>query len=116
MKKIAIIGSTAYEKKMVAYKERLEESGQQYEVRLPALDHMPDLNELDICSHNREMIEWAEEVHLIWDGRSIGTLFDLGMAFALRKPLVIQDINPKMFLNFLNQYEIDSLVRSEKNG
>jgi hypothetical protein len=99
--KIAIIGSTAYEWRMAEHKTRLKGWG--HEVRIPALDHLPG-NELDIISYNREMIEWADEVHLIWDGRSMGSIFDLGMVFALRKKLVIVYINPKKFLNFVEQY------------
>lgn len=100
--KIAIIGSTAYEQRMQGHKFHLEHD-QGHEVRIPALDHLSG-NELDIISYNREMIEWADEVHMIWDGRSMGTIFDLGMTFALRKKLVIVYINPKKFLNFVEQY------------
>lgn len=99
--KIGIIGSTAYEWKMVEHKYQLSRKG--HEVKIPALDHLEG-SELDIISYNREMIEWAEEVHLIWDGRSIGTIFDLGMVFALQKRLIVIYINPKKFLNFIDQY------------
>ncbi len=99
--KIAIIGSTAYEHKMAEHKFRL--LGRGHEVRIAALDHL-DGTELGIFTYNREMIEWADEVHLIWDGRSIGSVFDLGITFALRKKLVIVYINPKKFLNFVEQY------------
>lgn len=52
-----------------------------------------DTNQLDgtglrICKDNRSAIEAADEVHIIWDGKSTGSLFDLGMAFALRKKIV----------------------------
>jgi len=100
--RIAIIGSTAYEERMKGHKFHLEyDYG--HEVKIPALDHMEG-TELDIITYNREMIEWADEIHMIWDGRSIGTVFDLGMVFALRKKLVVVYINPKKFLNFVEQY------------
>ena len=40
---------------------------------------------LNICEAHRTAIEEADCVHFIWDGASQGCLFDLGMAFALRK-------------------------------
>jgi nucleoside 2-deoxyribosyltransferase len=42
---------------------------------------------LRICMDNRAAIEAADAVHVVWDGVSQGCLFDLGMAFALGKPL-----------------------------
>jgi hypothetical protein len=77
--------------------------GKGHEVKIPALDYLEG-TELDIITYNREMIEWADEIHIIWDGRSIGTIFDLGMTFALRKRLIVVYINPKKFLNFVDQY------------
>ena len=43
---------------------------------------------LQICSDNRAAISKADAVHVIWDGKSQGVLFDLGMAFALGKRVV----------------------------
>lgn len=43
---------------------------------------------LRICQTNRDAIAEADEVHIAWDGLSKGCLFDLGMAFALGKPVV----------------------------
>lgn len=40
---------------------------------------------LSICRQNLEAIQRADAVHVIWDGKSQGCLFDLGMAFALGK-------------------------------
>lgn len=42
---------------------------------------------LQICHDNLLAIEAADVIHVIWDGKSQGCLFDLGMAFALRKPV-----------------------------
>ena len=44
---------------------------------------------LGICVENREAIREADTVHVIWDGKSTGVLFDLGMAFALDKTVEI---------------------------
>jgi nucleoside 2-deoxyribosyltransferase len=40
-----------------------------------------------IFKDNRKAIEEADAVYVIWDGKSQGVLFDLGIAFALRKPI-----------------------------
>lgn len=42
-----------------------------------------------ICKQNLAAIQAADLVAVIWDGQSQGVLFDLGMAFALGKPLKI---------------------------
>lgn len=41
------------------------------------------------CFENRAAIEEADIVYIFWTGDSEGGIFDLGMAFALRKPLVV---------------------------
>jgi len=67
---------------------------------------------LRICADNRLAIEGADFVSLIWDPQSQGSLFDLGMAFALRKPIYLvnrRDIRPtekKSFTNFLLSIDI----------
>jgi nucleoside 2-deoxyribosyltransferase len=45
-----------------------------------------------ICEENTRAIRQADEVHIFWDTTSSGTLFDLGVAFALNKPLKIVNI------------------------
>ena len=44
-----------------------------------------------ICKDNRTAIENADAIIFMWDGKSTGCLFDLGIAFALRKPIIIPD-------------------------
>ena len=64
----------------------LESQGHQ--VHYPPRDtNQSDTSGLQICSDNRKAIEEAEAVYVIWDGKSQGVLFDLGIAFALRKPV-----------------------------
>ena len=101
--KIFVIGSTQYVSRMLDYKNQMEDEG--HEVRLPCLDDNPGMNELDILSFNRKNIEWADEVHMIWDRRSTGTVFDFGMVFALRKPFRIAYLEQKTFENAMRQYE-----------
>lgn len=61
------------------------------DVHLPFLhtDQDVELGGMMQCMQNRKAIEEADEVHVMWTGKSQGGLFDLGMAFALRKPLKI---------------------------
>ena len=81
---ITIIGTTSYKNKMLAHKRDLEGNGDT--VLIPAFDDKPELDDLGVCQYNRELIEKADEVHMFWDQRSVGTIFDFGMVFALRKP------------------------------
>ena len=46
----------------------------------------------DICTQNKEAIKSADKVHVVWDEKSQGCLFDLGMAFAMDKQIVVEDI------------------------
>lgn len=69
------------------YVATLELSGAQ--VHWPARDtNQSDDTGLRICRDNLAAIAAADEVHMIWDGKSQGCLFDLGMAFALDKKVV----------------------------
>lgn len=45
-----------------------------------------------ICQDNKTAIVKSDEVHIFWDADSQGSLFDLGMAFAFDKPLVLVNI------------------------
>ena len=56
--------------------------------------HYPprDTNQVDsigfrICTDNMVAIELADEIHVFWNGKSKGSMFDLGMAFALGKKI-----------------------------
>ena len=100
--KITLIGSTQYKIKFEQVKGRLEAEG--HEVKIPAFDSHPDLDDLGVCAHNRDLIEWADEVHVIWDQRSTGTVFDFGMVFMARKPLVIEYMETKTFRGVMEKY------------
>ena len=100
--KIAIVGSTAYrEARMLPLKEKLE--GQGHEVRMPTFDGGA-ANELQLMANNRAMIEWADVVYVLWDGRSMGTWGDICMAFALRKPIVKAYLQSMTCERFFQQY------------
>ncbi|MCD6478122.1 MAG: hypothetical protein J7K87_03900 [Candidatus Aenigmarchaeota archaeon] len=99
--KIAIIGSSQYYEKMFAYAEMLKRKG--HEVRLPVLDD-GDFDELHLMEQNRDSIEWAEEIHMFWDGRSQGTWGDFCMAFALRRPVKLVYLEQKSIRNIVVKY------------
>jgi nucleoside 2-deoxyribosyltransferase len=99
---VTFIGSTAYRAMMENEKRLLEAAG--HMVRMPAFDDFAG-DELAICRRNFEAVEWADEVYMFWDGRSPGTVLDLGMVFALHKPLRVGFLNKKTLANFVRQYE-----------
>lgn len=101
--KIAIIGSTQYKENMIDHMRMLESHG--HDVFIPALDDHEDLDDLGVCEYNRWIIEQAEEVHMLWDQRSVGAVFDFGMVFALRKPFKIIYLEPKTLRGVMEKYE-----------
>ena len=111
-KKIAIIGSSQYREKIAKHKEELEGKG--HEVETPAFDDHPEFDELGVCKYNRSLIEWADEIHMIWDQRSIGVVFDFGMLFALRKKFKIIYLEPKTFTGVMEKYEDSCSERGVK--
>lgn len=69
---------------MKAYVDLLEKQG--HVVHYPLRDTpQNDRTGLNICKANLKAIQQADEIHIAWDGKSQGVLFDLGMAFALGK-------------------------------
>lgn len=58
-----------------------------------------------ICADNRRALTEADEVHIWWSPESKGSHFDLGMAWALNKPIVranpIEPTPAKSYSNFL---------------
>lgn len=71
-----------------------------------------EFDDYRICTYNRTIIEWADEVHIMWDQRSMGTIFDFGMAFALRKPIKIVYMEEKTFRGVMEKYA-DSFTLAE---
>ena len=47
-----------------------------------------DSNGLNICLQNLSAIKDADKIYIAWDGKSQGSLFDLGIAFALDKNII----------------------------
>lgn len=106
MLKIGIIGSTQYIEKFHDHAEKCRKQG--HIVKIPAFDDTPNLDDLGLCKHNREIIEWADQIHIIWDNRSVGTVFDFGMTFALRKPIKMVYLEDKTISGCMLKYEKES--------
>jgi len=80
-----------------AHCRRLEAAG--HKVHFPPRDApQDDPTGRIICETHRAAMQACNEVHVIWDVNSSGSHFDLGMAYAMRKPIVavesIEEIKP----------------------
>jgi nucleoside 2-deoxyribosyltransferase len=70
------------------YVNSLENQG--YQVYWPYRDtDQSDNIGYRICTDNRKAIYESDEIHVWFNSNSSGTLFDLGMAWALQKKLVL---------------------------
>jgi hypothetical protein len=88
--------------------ESLEKDG--WTIHWPPRDtNQDDPTGLRICEDNRQAIADAAVVFFVWDGKSQGCLFDLGMAFAMKKPvrcmLLPQPTEGKSFQNMAREWE-----------
>jgi len=98
-----------------AYVKRLEEQG--LEVYWPPRDTLQDDETgLRICQDNLTAIKEAQSVYIVWDGKSQGCLFDLGMAFALGKPVLPlglpEPTTTKSFQNMIRAYSAEKVNRN----
>lgn len=93
--------------------EAIEEWVREFEadgktVYWPARDtNQDDANGYRICRDNADAIKSAKSVHVWFDPASQGSLFDIGMAFALEKPIrlinrcMLEKTEKKSFQNVL---------------
>lgn len=95
--------------RMMEYIENLENNGTT--VYYPARD--TDQNDnigFRICSDNKYAMKNSKEVHIFWDKNSQGSLFDLGMAFALEKEITVvnleelENTDHKSFSNMIRKW------------
>jgi nucleoside 2-deoxyribosyltransferase len=80
--------------KLKEYKNTLRRYG--HEVYYPTDDNPYEDSDdvgFTICTENAKAIQEADEVHIFWDKNSSGSLFDLGCAFGLGKPLRIVNLD-----------------------
>ena len=70
------------------YVDKIESNGNS--IHYPPRDvNQDDSTGLNICLSHLRAIEKCDEVHIYWDVQSKGSHFDLGMAFALKKPIFL---------------------------
>ena len=74
---------------MLKHKAALEREG--FSVTLPMLDDDGTVEE--IMEGNRKAMWNCDEIHCFWDGHSLGTAFDFGMAYYARKPFKLVYLN-----------------------
>jgi len=95
--------------RMMSYITDLENKG--LKVYYPARD----TNQIDpigfrICTDNKNAIDLSKEIHIFWDKTSNGSLFDLGIAFALNKQLTVVNLedldvtSTKSFTNMIRMW------------
>ena len=97
MRKVFIIctirsASEDYIKKLENYVSKLESEG--IVVYAPHRDTNQMALGYEICTQNMEAIKEADEVHILYNSKSQGTHFDMGVAFALNKKIVIVENEP----------------------
>lgn len=91
-KKIFIICSVRgmseeYRQRLETHVATLERIGM--DVHLPHRDTNQSATGYEICTQNANAIHNADEVHIFYRSESQGTHFDMGVAFAYGKPIVI---------------------------
>lgn len=94
MKKVFIIctvrgASEEYRTNLESYVSKLESDG--IKVHLPHRDTNQNATGIEICTENMNAIISADEVHIFYNSTSQGTHFDMGVAFANDKPLIVVD-------------------------
>ena len=101
-----------YKKMLEDYVARLEKTG--HNVHLPHRDTNQEAKGYEICTYNKAAISLADEVHIFYSSGSQGTHFDLGVAFALSKKIVVCEIPEygpgKSFPRMLNEWENKNYV------
>jgi len=95
------------ESEFALFTKRLEDQG--WIVHFPPRDtNQDDPHGLNICKENLMAIQKSDAVHVIWDGKSTGCLFDLGIAFALNKriiPISLPELTDhKSFQNMITEW------------
>ena len=107
--KIFIIHSSGMYARALTWAEGLEEEG--HETYVPLRDTEQVLTtEAWILANNLRGVKWSDECHLIWDLSSQGTLFDMGMAYALGKQIKVVETKKHHWTKFVSKREGSYLV------
>jgi len=59
----------------------------------------------EILKANRDAMREADECHVLWDKSSLGTVFDMGMAYALDKPIKVVELKKNHWVSFMMEKE-----------
>jgi len=106
-KRYFIIHSKGLTDKACQLAEKLRREG--HDVYVPGIQTKQDTDELTIATANRGAMSRADEIRIIWDGTSHGVIFDLGMAFAMRKPIKLEYVIPKTMKGLMERLsEVDA--------
>ena len=110
--KIFIIHSTGMTKEALEYAGELESEG--HFTYVPLRDTEQVLTtEAEILANNRKGIEWCDETHVIWDLSSLGTMFDMGVAYGGYKPIKIISTKNHHWTKFVVKREGKYLIEQE---
>lgn len=93
------------QKEIDTYVEKLESFGNEVHNPKYAVDQS-DKTGWGICQAHFNFMKNADEIHVFWDISSYGSHFDLGMAFALRKPVTVvklykEDLDNKSYVKVM---------------
>lgn len=98
--------SIEYIQRLESYVLMLENKGDT--VYAPHRDTNQNALGYEICKQNMRGIINADEVHIFYSSKSQGTHFDMGMAFALNKKIVVVESEPltegKSFQRMLKEW------------
>lgn len=101
-----------------AYVDALEKAG--HRVHYPPRDTDQAATGLEICTQNAGAIAAADEVHIFFNPNSTGSHFDMGVTFALGKPIVIADCPPpgpgKSYARMLHEWAAEAERAAKKKG
>jgi nucleoside 2-deoxyribosyltransferase len=99
--------SDEYRLKLEEYADTLKAQG--HEVHLPHRDTNQKADSYHICLQNMEAIVKSDEVHIFYNSKSQGTHFDMGVAFAFNRKIVVVEneeyTEGKSFANMLREWE-----------
>lgn len=92
MKKAFIICSVRnateeLKEKLESFANELENKG--WSIHLPHRDTNQNATSIEICRQNYAAIKEAGTIFIFYNSGSLGTHFDMGMAFALNKEIVV---------------------------
>jgi len=83
--------SREYEEMLWNYVNNLEELGHKVHLPMRDTEQVDETGGYIICETNAAAISDADEVHISYREASLGTHFDLGVAFALNKKIHVFD-------------------------